>query len=248
MNHDSYSDGYIRGILNTAKSIAMVGISPKDNRPSYFAFKYLLERGYRYDSSIHPVRHPVYGIPDFAPGNFTWDDELDGWVWTTFNRYQWDLDWSNPQVFLEMTDVLLSLANRGVDVFRLDAVAFMWKRLGTNCQNQPEVHDLLQALRACAPTSSERFSRPGWETFHSARSASSTPSCLASARIAATSSRSRSPIRRGSWKATFRVSASHRPHRRTPIATSSVSIRPSSAPPRIASRSSLVRPPPVASR
>jgi uncharacterized protein len=47
MNHDSYPDLYIRGILNTVKSIAMVGISPKDNRPSYFAFKYLLERGYR---------------------------------------------------------------------------------------------------------------------------------------------------------------------------------------------------------
>jgi len=47
MNHDNYSDSYIRGILNTVKSIAMVGISPKDNRPSYFAFKYLLERGYR---------------------------------------------------------------------------------------------------------------------------------------------------------------------------------------------------------
>ena len=47
MNHDSYPDSYIRGILNTVKSIAMVGISPKDNRPSYFAFKYLLERGYR---------------------------------------------------------------------------------------------------------------------------------------------------------------------------------------------------------
>ena len=47
MNHDSYNDSYIRGILNTVKSIAMVGISPKDNRPSYFAFKYLLERGYR---------------------------------------------------------------------------------------------------------------------------------------------------------------------------------------------------------
>ncbi len=46
MNHDSYSDSYIRGILNTVKTIAMVGISPKDNRPSYFAFKYLLERGY----------------------------------------------------------------------------------------------------------------------------------------------------------------------------------------------------------
>jgi predicted CoA-binding protein len=47
MNHDNYADSYIRGILNTAKTIAMVGISPKDNRPSYFAFKYLLERGYR---------------------------------------------------------------------------------------------------------------------------------------------------------------------------------------------------------
>src|SRR5712691_3083488 len=46
MNHDSYPDTYIRGILNTVKTIAMVGISPKDNRPSYFAFKYLLERGY----------------------------------------------------------------------------------------------------------------------------------------------------------------------------------------------------------
>jgi predicted CoA-binding protein len=47
MHHESYPDSYIRGILNTVKSIAMVGISPKDNRPSYFAFKYLLERGYR---------------------------------------------------------------------------------------------------------------------------------------------------------------------------------------------------------
>src|SRR6476660_2048091 len=47
MNHDAYPDSYIRGILNTVKTIAMVGISPKDNRPSYFAFKYLLERGYR---------------------------------------------------------------------------------------------------------------------------------------------------------------------------------------------------------
>jgi predicted CoA-binding protein len=47
MNHDSYDDGYIRGILNTVKTVAMVGVSPKDSRPSYFAFKYLLERGYR---------------------------------------------------------------------------------------------------------------------------------------------------------------------------------------------------------
>ena len=46
MNHDRYDDSYIRGILNTVKTIAMVGASAKDNRPSYFAFKYLMERGY----------------------------------------------------------------------------------------------------------------------------------------------------------------------------------------------------------
>ena len=46
MNHDNYDDSYIRGILNTVKTIAMVGASAKDNRPSYFAFKYLMERGY----------------------------------------------------------------------------------------------------------------------------------------------------------------------------------------------------------
>jgi predicted CoA-binding protein len=47
MNHDAYSDSYIHGILNTVKTIAMVGVSPNTSRPSYFAFKYLLERGYR---------------------------------------------------------------------------------------------------------------------------------------------------------------------------------------------------------
>ncbi len=89
-------------------------------------------------------------LPETAPGNFTYEKDVDRWVWTSFNEYQWDLNWANPRVFLELTDVLLYLANRGVEVFRLDAVAFMWKRLGTDCQNQPEAHDLLQALRACS--------------------------------------------------------------------------------------------------
>jgi len=87
-------------------------------------------------------------FPDIAPGNFTWVPELDRWVWTTFNAYQWDLDYTNPEVFVAMAEVVLGLAAAGVDVLRLDAVPFMWKRQGTNCQNQPEVHDLLQALRA----------------------------------------------------------------------------------------------------
>ncbi len=89
-------------------------------------------------------------FPDFAPGSFSWDDELDGWVWTTFNDYQWDVDWANPDVFCEYADVVLDLANHGVEVLRLDAIAFTWKRLGTNCQNQPEVHALTQALRTVA--------------------------------------------------------------------------------------------------
>ena len=87
-------------------------------------------------------------FPDFAPGNFTWDDELAGWVWTTFNDYQWDVNWANPDVLCEYADIILDLANHGVEVLRLDAIAFIWKRLGTSCQNQPEVHSLTQALRA----------------------------------------------------------------------------------------------------
>ena len=89
-------------------------------------------------------------FPDFAPGNFTWDEAAGAWVWTTFNRYQWDLNWANPEVFLEIVNVMQTLANLGVEVFRLDAVAFMWKRLGTDSQNQMEVFDLLQALRTCS--------------------------------------------------------------------------------------------------
>src|SRR6476661_8127932 len=86
-------------------------------------------------------------FPDFAPGNFTWDDELQGWVWTTFNDWQWDVNWANPDVLVEYADIVLYLANLGVEVLRLDAIAFTWKRLGTNCQNQPEVHAVTQALR-----------------------------------------------------------------------------------------------------
>jgi amylosucrase len=89
-------------------------------------------------------------FPDFAAGNFTWDDELGGWVWTTFNAYQWDVNWANPDVLCEFADIVVTLANHGVEVLRLDAIAFTWKRLGTNCQNQPEVHALTQALRTVA--------------------------------------------------------------------------------------------------
>ena len=89
-------------------------------------------------------------FPDFAPGNFTWDVDLQAWVWTTFNQWQWDVNWSNPDVFAEYAELVLFLANLGVEVLRLDAIAFVWKRLGTNSQNQPEVHAITQGLRAVA--------------------------------------------------------------------------------------------------
>jgi amylosucrase len=97
-----------------------------------------------YEASLPEV------FPDFAPGNFTFDDDSQSWVWTTFNSWQWDVNWTNPDVFYEYADIVLFLANVGVEVLRLDAIAFMYKRLGTNCQNQPEVHAITQALRALA--------------------------------------------------------------------------------------------------
>jgi amylosucrase len=98
----------------------------------------------RYEATLPEV------FPDFAPGSFTFDPELNGWVWTTFNSWQWDVNWANPDVFHAYAEIILYLANAGVEVLRLDAVAFLWKRVGTNCQNQPEVHALTQALRAVA--------------------------------------------------------------------------------------------------
>ena len=89
-------------------------------------------------------------FPDFAPGNFTFDDESQAWVWTTFNTWQWDLNWRNPEVFYEFADLICWLANLGVECIRLDAIAFIFKRMGTSCQNQPEVHAITQALRTVA--------------------------------------------------------------------------------------------------
>ncbi len=89
-------------------------------------------------------------FPQAAPGNFTRVPALGGWVWTTFYPFQWDLNYAHPPVFTAMARAMLQLANRGVEVFRLDSAPFLWKRLGTACLNQPEVHTVLAALRACA--------------------------------------------------------------------------------------------------
>ena len=103
----------------------------------------------RYERTLPEV------FPDRAPGSFTQVPGL-GWVWTTFHDYQWDLNWANPATFAAMLGIMLALANRGVDVLRLDAVPYLWKRVGTNCQNQPEAHRIVQAFRALT-----RLAAPG---------------------------------------------------------------------------------------
>ena len=86
-------------------------------------------------------------FPATAPGNFTWCEEAKKVVMTTFYPYQWDLNYANPVVFRDMTDNMLNLCNHGVDVVRLDAVPYIWKALGTNCRNLPQVHTLVRMMR-----------------------------------------------------------------------------------------------------
>ncbi len=87
-------------------------------------------------------------FPDTAPGSFTHDPDIGGWVWTSFYPFQWDLNYANPDVFCEMLEVLLFLANQGVQAFRLDSAPFLWKRLGTSCRNLPEAYAIVAAFRA----------------------------------------------------------------------------------------------------
>lgn len=89
-------------------------------------------------------------FPDEHPGAFTYFESIDKWVWTTFHSYQWDLNYQNPAVFVEMAREMLFLANAGVDILRLDAVAFIWKRMGTSCENLPEAHLLIKAFNLIA--------------------------------------------------------------------------------------------------
>ncbi|TAG99897.1 MAG: alpha-amylase [Sphingobacteriales bacterium] len=92
-------------------------------------------------------------FPEAAPGSFTYNEETGKWVMTVFHRYQWDLNYTNPLVLLEMMDNIFFYANLGVDILRIDAPAFIWKQLGTTCQNLPEAHTLLRLIRQCVEVS-----------------------------------------------------------------------------------------------
>ena len=86
-------------------------------------------------------------FPTTAPGNFTWLPDMNKFVMTTFYPYQWDLNYWNPVVLNEMIYNMLNLTNKGIDVFRIDAVPYIWKQLGTSCRNLPQVHTIVRMMR-----------------------------------------------------------------------------------------------------
>ena len=86
-------------------------------------------------------------FPTTAPGNFTWLEDCGHYVMTSFYPYQWDLNYRNPRVFNEMMYNFLFLANRGMDMIRIDAVPYIWKELGTDCRNRPQVHTIVRMMR-----------------------------------------------------------------------------------------------------
>lgn len=88
-------------------------------------------------------------FPESAPGNFTFEENTQQWVMSVFHRYQWDLNFTNPMVLCDMLDTIFFYANLGVDVLRIDAPAFIWKQIGTNCQNLPQAHTILRLIKLC---------------------------------------------------------------------------------------------------
>jgi amylosucrase len=102
-----------------------------------------------YDRTVREI------FPDQHPGAFT---QLgDGrWIWTTFNSFQWDLNYANPAVFAAMAGEMLAIANLGAEILRMDAVAFIWKQLGSDCENLPQAHALIRAFNAVC-----RIAAPG---------------------------------------------------------------------------------------
>ncbi len=98
----------------------------------------------RYEASLREI------FPDEHPGAFTWFEDIHKWVWTTFHSYQWDLNYHNPKVLTAIAEEMLHLANLGVDILRLDAVAFIWKQMGTVCESLPQAYKLVEVFNLIA--------------------------------------------------------------------------------------------------
>lgn len=123
----------------------------KNGDPFYQDFFYFFDNRdlpNQYDQTMPEI------FPVSSPGSFSYVRELNKWVMTVFHHYQWDLNYQNPFVFNAMLDTILHYANLGVDILRIDAPAFIWKELGTSCQNLPKAHTLLRLIKKCVQVSS----------------------------------------------------------------------------------------------
>lgn len=128
-------------VLNhTAKEHEWAEKSKKDE-PGYEDMYYMF-KNYGIPSEYEKTLTEIF--PSVAPKNFTYYEDIDKYVMTRFYEFQWDLNYKNPNVFNRIAEVLLTLANKGIDIFRLDAIPYMWKELGTSSMNLPQVHTLLK--------------------------------------------------------------------------------------------------------
>lgn len=113
--------------------------------PRFREFYYLVDEqeAQAYNSTLREI------FPSVRRGSFTWNEAIGKWVWTTFNSFQWDLNYSNPDVFVSVAEEMLHLVSMGADVLRLDALAFVWKEKGTVCESLPKAHTVIRAFNLC---------------------------------------------------------------------------------------------------
>ncbi len=133
-------------VLNHTSHHHEWAIKAKEGDPYYQDFFYFFDdrdMPDAYDKTMPDI------FPESSPGNFTYIPECNKWVMTVFHHYQWDLNYSNPDVFVEMLDTIFFFANLGVDILRIDAPAFIWKQPGTTSQNLPQAHTLLRLIKLC---------------------------------------------------------------------------------------------------
>lgn len=107
--------------------------------------RYMCFDNYDFPAEYEKTTPQVF--PNTEPGNFIYNQQMGKHVLSTFHSFQWDLNYRNPVVFNEMAANLLFLANVGIEIFRIDAVPYIWKQLGTTSRNLPQVHTVMRMLR-----------------------------------------------------------------------------------------------------
>ncbi|STZ76521.1 amylosucrase [Bergeriella denitrificans] len=142
--HEAGISAVVDFIFNHTSNEHQWAVECAAGNPLYDNFYYIFPDRWmpdQYDRTLREI------FPDQHPGGFS-QLEDGRWVWTTFNSFQWDLNYSNPWVFNAMAGEMMFLANLGVDILRMDAVAFIWKQMGTSCENLPQAHALIRAFNA----------------------------------------------------------------------------------------------------